>query len=111
MSWLDKLEKHGKQARKRKSDVTPTARAPVVQEIIVSVRPANERTGDPGEQEVPGLQRMLAGGVAGRIFSFSLHSCASFALGALGHVLAGAAEKCDHAIGSRFLKTHPKRCR
>ena len=51
-SWLDKLEKHGKQARKRKSDVTPAAPAPVVQEIIVSVRPANERTGDPGEAAI-----------------------------------------------------------
>jgi hypothetical protein len=52
MSWLDKLEKHGKQARKRKSDATPAALAPVVQENIVSVRPANERTGDPGEEAI-----------------------------------------------------------
>jgi hypothetical protein len=50
--WLDKLEKHGKQARKRKSDVAPAALVPVVQEIIVSVRPANERTGDPGEAAI-----------------------------------------------------------
>ena len=48
--WLDKLEKHGKQAkgRKRKADVVPAAPPPPVRSVIVTIRPANDLTGDPG---------------------------------------------------------------
>src|SRR5262245_4174732 len=44
MSWLDKLEEHGKKARKEVRKYEPR---PVIQEVIVSVRNASEN--DPGE--------------------------------------------------------------
>jgi hypothetical protein len=52
MSWIDKLETHGKKARKRKQPEVPADPPPVVHEIIVSVRPSNSETGFPGEAAI-----------------------------------------------------------
>ena len=45
MSWIDKLESHGRQAAKEKRPAKPK---PVVCRVIVTTRPSDPETGDPG---------------------------------------------------------------
>jgi hypothetical protein len=45
MSWIDKLETHGRQAAKKKQPAKPR---PKVERVIVTIRPSDPETGDPG---------------------------------------------------------------
>ena len=45
MSWIDKLETHGRQAAKKKQPPEPK---PKVERVIVTIRPGDPETGDPG---------------------------------------------------------------
>jgi hypothetical protein len=49
MNWIDKLEKHGKAVSVEHKRRKPK---PKVESVIVTVRPPNERTGDPGEAAI-----------------------------------------------------------
>ena len=54
MSWVDQLAEHGKKRKRKATSDKPVivGPPPPVQEVIVSVRPANDRTGDPGEAAI-----------------------------------------------------------
>jgi hypothetical protein len=43
--WIDKLETHGRQAAKKKQPAKPK---PTVERVIVTIRPSDPETGDPG---------------------------------------------------------------
>jgi hypothetical protein len=45
LSWIDKLESHGRQAAKKKRPAKPK---PKVERVIVTIRPSDPETGDPG---------------------------------------------------------------
>ena len=45
MSWIDKLETHGRKAAKEKKPAKPK---PKVERVIVTIRPSDPETGDPG---------------------------------------------------------------
>jgi hypothetical protein len=49
MSWIDKLEKHGTEVTREYKRRKPKLPKPKVESVICAVRPANDRTGDPGE--------------------------------------------------------------
>ena len=44
-SWIDKLETHGRKAAKEKKPAKPK---PKVERVIVTIRPSDPETGDPG---------------------------------------------------------------
>jgi len=44
-SWIDKLETHGRKAAKEKQPAKPK---PKVERVIVTIRPSDPETGDPG---------------------------------------------------------------
>jgi hypothetical protein len=54
MSWVDQLAEHGKKRKRKATSDKPVSVGPPapVQEVIVSVRRANDRTGDPGEAAI-----------------------------------------------------------
>ena len=45
VGWIDKLESHGRQAAKKKQPPKPK---PKVERVIVTIRPSDPETGDPG---------------------------------------------------------------
>ena len=45
VGWIDKLESHGRQAAKKKQPPEPK---PKVERVIVTIRPGDPETGDPG---------------------------------------------------------------
>jgi hypothetical protein len=45
--WIDKLETHGRQAAKKKKK-QPAKPKPKVERVIVTIRPSDPETGDPG---------------------------------------------------------------
>ena len=49
MSWIDKLESHGRKAAKEKRPAKPK---PVVCQVIVTTRPSDPDSGDPGSARI-----------------------------------------------------------
>jgi hypothetical protein len=49
LSWIDKLETHGRQAAKAKKPAKPK---PKVERVIVTIRPSDPETGDPGSARI-----------------------------------------------------------
>ena len=47
--WIDKLETHGRQAAKKKQPAKPK---PKVERVIVTIRPSDPETGDPGSARI-----------------------------------------------------------
>ena len=48
-SWIDKLETHGRKAAKEKQPAKPK---PQIQRVIVTIRPSDPETGDPGSARI-----------------------------------------------------------
>jgi hypothetical protein len=48
-SWIDKLETHGRKAAKEKRPAKPK---PKVERVIVTIRPSDPETGDPGSARI-----------------------------------------------------------
>ena len=49
MSWIDKLESHGRKAAKEKQPAKPK---PKVERVIVTIRTSDPETGDPGSARI-----------------------------------------------------------
>jgi hypothetical protein len=49
LSWIDKLETHGRKAAKEKQPAKPK---PKVERVIVTIRPSDPETGDPGSARI-----------------------------------------------------------
>jgi hypothetical protein len=45
LSWIDKLESHGRQAAKKKQPARPQLK---IERVIVTIRPSDPDSGDPG---------------------------------------------------------------
>jgi hypothetical protein len=48
-SWIDRLESHGRKAAKKKQPAKPK---PKVERVIVTIRPSDPETGDPGSARI-----------------------------------------------------------